>query len=511
LFHSHFRQAFPGDETGDLRPRQTPGVLWSAALPTPVSKPRLLGWSEALAGELRFPKPGTEAEMAMLGGNALALGMAPYANCYGGHQFGNWAGQLGDGRAITLGEWESPDGRITEFHLKGAGETAYSRRGDGRAVLRSSMREYLMSEAMHHLGVPTTRALSLIATGDAVVRDMFYDGNAKPEAGAIVLRTAPSFLRFGSFEILAARGEHELLAKLVDWTIEKHYPHITGADKRGQWLTEVVRRTAQLAVEWMRVGFVHGVLNTDNMSILGLTIDYGPYSMLDAYDQNFTPNTTDLPGRRYAFGKQLEVVQWNLLQLANALVPLWPTTEPLVEILKTFGEVGGEAYVKTHLAKMGITEVGSGEAVSLLGALEKMLQLVQPDYTLFFLLLEDLPAESLVADAVYFEPALYGALSSEMTTALDDFCRQYRLFFAERPTHAAARQGVMRRTNPQFVLRNYLLHEAAVALEAGDDTLFRELEAALQKPYENPPAHLALRQPNWARTAPGCGMLSCSS
>ena len=480
-------------------------------MPTPVSNPQLIGWSEDLAGSLGYPKPTTAAETAVLAGNVLAAGMAPYANSYGGHQFGNWAGQLGDGRAITLGEWEGPDGRLTEFQLKGGGETAYSRRGDGRAVLRSSMREYLMSEAMHHLGVPTTRALSLVATGDAVVRDMFYDGNAKPEAGAIVLRTAPSFLRFGSFEILAARGEHELLAQLVDWTIEKHYPHITGTDKRGQWLTEVVARTARMAVEWMRVGFVHGVMNTDNMSILGLTIDYGPYSMLDAYDQNFTPNTTDLPGRRYAFGKQIEVVQWNLMKLANALVPLWPATEPLVEILKTFVGVGGEAYVHTHLAKMGITEVSDKAAVSLIAALEKMLQLVQPDYTLFFQLLEDLPAEDFIADADHFATALYGALSAEANAELESFCRQYRLFFADRPAQAAMRQQIMRKTNPRFVLRNYLLHEAAVALEAGNDKPFRELEAALQKPYENPPAHLAQRPPDWARTAPGCGMLSCSS
>ncbi len=480
-------------------------------MPTPVSNPKLIGWSEDLAGELHFPKPVTPAEIAVLAGNALAPGMAPYANCYGGHQFGNWAGQLGDGRAITLGEWEGPDGRLTEFQLKGAGETAYSRRGDGRAVLRSSMREYLMSEAMHHLGVPTTRALSLVLTGDAVVRDMFYDGNAKPEAGAIVLRTAPSFLRFGSFEILAARGEHELLAQLADWTIEKHYPHITGTDKREQWLTEVVQRTAKLATEWMRVGFVHGVMNTDNMSILGLTIDYGPYSMLDAYDQNFTPNTTDLPGRRYAFGQQIEVVQWNLMKLANSLVPLWPTTEPLVEILETFLQVGGKAYVHTFLAKMGITDVGQEAAVPLIGLLEQMLQLVQPDYTLFFRLLEDLPAEDFIADAEHFAPALYGELSAEANAALDHFCQQYRQFFAELPAQAATRKSVMRKTNPRFVLRNYLLHEAAVALEAGNDKPFRELEAALQNPYENPPAHLAQRPPDWARTAPGCGMLSCSS
>ncbi len=509
-YQARFRNHFPGDASGSLLPRQTPGVLWSAAMPTPVSNPKLLAWSESLAGELGIEAPQTAEEIAVLAGNGLAPGMEPYANCYGGHQFGHWAGQLGDGRAITLGEWESAAGKITELQLKGAGETAYSRRGDGRAVLRSSVREYLMSEAMHALGIPTTRALSLVQTGDAVVRDMFYNGNPQPEAGAIVLRTAPGFLRFGSFEILYARGETALLAQLVDWTIEKHYPHLTGNDRREQWLTEVVSRTAKLMVEWQRVGFVHGVMNTDNLSVLGLTIDYGPYAMLDTYDEAFTPNTTDLPGRRYAFGQQATVARWNLAKLASALTPLWATTDPLVKILETFSLVYSSAYVHMMAAKMGIA-VAEEAVPELVQELEKLLQTVQPDYTLFFTLLESLPAEKFTDLASHFAPALYGELSEEGRRQLLDFCDRYQAFFAQHKTQAAGRQSIMRKTNPRFVLRNYLLHEAATALEKGEDTLFRELETALQKPYENPPAHLARRQPDWARTAPGCGMLSCSS
>ncbi len=306
-YKNDFVSHFPGDESGSLTPRQTPGVMYSKTMPTPVSNPKLLAWSHDLAEKLGIAEPADENDIAILAGNLVTPGMQPYAACYAGHQFGNWAGQLGDGRAITLGEWLAPDNTSWELQLKGAGQTAYSRRADGRAVLRSSVREYLMSEAMHYLGVPTTRALSLVSTGDPVLRDMFYNGNAAYEPGSIVMRVAPGFLRFGSFEMPAARKETENLQKLVDWTIARYYPHITGGEKILQWLKEVMERTADMIVHWLRVGFVHGVMNTDNMSILGLTIDYGPFSFLDAYDHTFTPNTTDLPGRRYAFGKQADI------------------------------------------------------------------------------------------------------------------------------------------------------------------------------------------------------------
>jgi uncharacterized protein with ACT and thioredoxin-like domain len=228
---------------------------------------------------------------------AQAAGMEPYAACYGGHQFGNWAGQLGDGRAITLGEVVNERGERWELQLKGAGPTPYSRTADGRAVLRSSIREFLCSEAMHHLGVPTTRALSVVTTGDAVVRDMFYDGNAEEEPGAIVCRVAPSFIRFGNFEIFAARNDLAMLEQLVDFTIARDFAHLMVmpdvSARRAAWYAEVCERTARLMVHWMRVGFVHGVMNTDNMSILGLTIDYGPYGWIDDFNPNWTPNTTD--------------------------------------------------------------------------------------------------------------------------------------------------------------------------------------------------------------------------
>ena len=387
-FRKEFTETFRGDESGDRSPRQTPGVLYSTALPTPVKEPRLLAWNHELAEELGIAFP-SEKDIQILGGNKVTPSMKPYANCYAGHQFGNWAGQLGDGRAITLGEWPTPNGSW-ELQLKGAGPTAYSRMADGRAVLRSSVREYLMSEAMHHLNIPTTRALSLVTTGEGVMRDMFYDGNPEYEPGAIVLRAAPSFLRFGSFEMPAARREIENLQQLVDWTISRFYPHLEGNDKILQFFREVTERTARLMVEWQRVGFVHGVMNTDNMSILGLTIDYGPYSFMDDYDPNFTPNTTDLPGRRYAFGNQASIGYWNCGRLASALLPLFDSSEPLEEALHSYEDIFWEAYYEMMGRKLGLNQV-TKEDQHLIADVENLLASLHPDMTIFYQLLIDLP------------------------------------------------------------------------------------------------------------------------
>jgi uncharacterized protein YdiU (UPF0061 family) len=286
-FDNSFLRQLPGDPDTRIFPRQVQAAAWSAVDPSPVEAPRLLAHSREIAAELGF----SELDIAspdfarVFSGNALLPGMQPFATNYGGHQFGHWAGQLGDGRAISLGEVVLAGGDRRELQLKGAGPTPYSRSADGRAVLRSSIREFLCSEAMHHLGIRTTRALSLVATGDDVVRDMFYDGHARPEPGAVVCRVAPSFLRFGHFELPARRGDVALLRQLADFCITRDFPHITstGDGKYADWFGEVCERTARLVAEWMRVGFVHGVLNTDNMSIIGLTIDYGPYGSIQPY------------------------------------------------------------------------------------------------------------------------------------------------------------------------------------------------------------------------------------
>jgi uncharacterized protein YdiU (UPF0061 family) len=276
-FDDSFTRTLSADPEARNFVRQVSAAHYSQVAPTPVSAPRLLAWSDDCATVLGMSRPTTDggATVELLAGNRLAPTMRPYAARYGGHQFGVWAGQLGDGRAITLGELTPRAGERWELQLKGAGPTPYSRTADGRAVLRSSVREFLCSEAMYFLGVPTTRALSLVATGDVVVRDMFYDGNAQPEQGAVVCRVAPSFVRFGNFEIHASRGEHGSLQRLADYIITQHFPDVGAPSPEvyRRWFEEICRRTAVMLAHWMRVGFVHGVMNTDNMSILGLTID----------------------------------------------------------------------------------------------------------------------------------------------------------------------------------------------------------------------------------------------
>lgn len=513
-FKNEFVGSFKGDESGDLRPRQTPGVFYSKAIPTPVQKPTLLAWSVDLAQKLGIQKPKAQTEVDILAGNHVTPSMLPYAACYAGHQFGNWAGQLGDGRAITLGEWVTQEGNSWELQLKGAGPTPYSRRADGRAVLRSSVREYLMSEAMHYLGVPTTRALSLVSTGEPVLRDMFYNGNPAYEPGAIVMRVSPSFLRFGNFELFAARKETENLRKLVDWTIEQYYPHIQGGngDKVLLWFREVVERTASLMVEWMRVGFVHGVMNTDNMSILGLTIDYGPYSFIDDYDPDFTPNTTDLPGRRYAFGKQPSIGYWNLGCLASALAPLFPDTDILVAALKSFETIYREKHRAMMGVKLGLDQVRE-EDIDLFSRFEKTLSSLKPDMTIFYQLLMQLPLdlEEEQAIVVHFSPSFYEEPDQGETEALTGVIKAYAERIKKNTVSREESLQRMRETNPRFILRNYLLHQAIEELEKGEDQLFVKLQEAIKDPYAKNHDEFFAKRPDWASKKAGCSMLSCSS
>jgi len=511
-FKNRFTANFPGDNSGKPTPRQTPDVLYSKVLPTKVKSPKLIAWSDELGKDLGIKKPVDKKEIALLAGNHLNETMYPYAANYAGHQFGNWAGQLGDGRAITLGEWETAHGDSWELQLKGAGLTPYSRGADGRAVLRSSVREYLMSEAMHHLGVPTTRALSLVTTGERILRDMFYNGNAAYEPGAIVMRTAPSFLRFGSFEMPAARQEIDNLKKLVDWTIDNYYPHIKGEDRIIRWFVEVQDRTAELMVEWMRVGFVHGVMNTDNMSILGLTIDYGPYSFVDDYDANFTPNTTDLPGRRYAFGNQPAVAHWNLGCLANALVPLFDKTDELEKALRAYKSIYLEKYFKMMANKLGFDTLKEGDK-KLIIEIEEMMNEMSPDMTIFFQLLITLTDGIGSEEDLYlhFKDSFYRDPSPTEITRLHTTLSKWAQRIKQNDCDIAASIEKMKASNPRFILRNYLLHQAIEELERGSDHLFNELHQALKDPYSNQSDKFFAKRPDWASKKAGCSMLSCSS
>jgi uncharacterized protein YdiU (UPF0061 family) len=518
-FDNRFTAELPGDPDSTIRPRQVVGALWSPVLPTPVAAPTLLAWSRECAVLLGLEARDVQdpAFVAAMAGNALLPGMRPYAANYGGHQFGNWAGQLGDGRAITLGEVVNAAGERWELQLKGAGPTPYSRRADGRAVLRSSIREFLCSEAMHHLGVPTTRALTLVGTGEAVVRDMFYDGNPREEPGAIVCRVSPSFIRFGNFELLAAREDLALLARLVDFTIARDFPHLEGEPeaRRTAWFREVCERTARMVVHWMRVGFVHGVMNTDNMSILGLTIDYGPYGWLEEFDPTWTPNTTDAVGRRYRYGQQPSVAQWNLVQLAEALVPLFGAAAPLEAGLDRFLQVANAELEAMNLAKFGFARFEEPER-TLVREAYALLQRTHLDYTNAFRVLTAVASAATPADgaidalaATSYEPGNFDAARTEW----DAWCTRYRAVLdahGEAPTVRGAR---MRRANPTYVLRNYLAQEAIDAAEQGDLSLVHQLLDVMRAPYEERPdlERFTRNRPDWAREKAGSSMLSCSS
>jgi serine/tyrosine/threonine adenylyltransferase len=344
-----------------------------------------------------------------------------------------------------------------------------------------------------------------------VLRDMFYNGNAAYEPGAIVMRVAPSFLRFGNFEMLNARKETDNLRRLVGWTISRYYPHITGENKVIDWFKEVVERTAVLMAEWMRVGFVHGVMNTDNMSILGLTIDYGPYSFVDDFDPDFTPNTTDLPGRRYAFGKQPAIGYWNLGALAGALLPL-ADKDQLVAALETFKDIYWTHYYAMMGRKLGLDQVTTIDR-DLISRFEKTLAEIKPDMTIFYQLLIDLPLSigSEEEVAAYFKQALYEDLTDAQKTALYTLIGNYLERLNTNTIKRSDSQQMMRATNPRFVLRNYLLHQAIEGLEKGDETLFVKLQQALKAPYSDKFDEFFQKRPDWASKKAGCSMLSCSS
>jgi uncharacterized protein YdiU (UPF0061 family) len=514
-FDNRFLRELPGDPEEGSRRRQVHGACWSRVMPTPVAAPQLLAHSAEVAAllDIRPDAIASPAFAEVFSGNRLLPGMDPYAACYGGHQFGNWAGQLGDGRAINLGEAINWAGQRWELQLKGAGPTPYARRADGRAVLRSSIREFLCSEAMHHLGVPTTRALSLVATGEPVLRDMFYDGNPKYEPGAVVCRVAPSFIRFGNFEILASRQDHALLAQLVDFTIARDFPEIEGdvQEKRVRWFTEVCERSARMVAHWMRVGFVHGVMNTDNMSILGLTIDYGPYGWIDDYDPDWTPNTTDAEGRRYRFGHQPQVVHWNLSCLAEALASVFPNAEPLQAGLERFIRVYISEYRRMMAAKFGLAEILDGDA-ELIAEAFTLLHQAEVDMTWFFRGLAEL--DPALSDPAPIRPAFYrDELRQRHEPAFKAWLEGYAARLGQEGRPAEARRAAMNAVNPRFVLRNYLAQEAIDLAENGDASLIHELLEVLRRPYDEQPERMrfAAKRPDWAREKAGCSMLSCSS
>ncbi len=463
--------------------------------PTPLPSPHWVGTSHSVAQLLGLPEGWHQSEEALqaLTGNQVLAGSTPLASVYSGHQFGVWAGQLGDGRAILLGELAGGH----EIQLKGAGRTPYSRMGDGRAVLRSSIREFLCSEAMHGLGIPTSRALCITGSPGLVRREEL-------ETAAVVTRVAPSFVRFGHFEHFAANDQEEQLRTLADYVIGRYYPECRSPEATSPWggnpyaalLHSVSERTAQLMAQWQAVGFCHGVMNTDNMSILGLTLDYGPVQFLDAFVPGHICNHSDHHGR-YAYNRQPNIAYWSLFCLAQALLPLIEDQDTALAALESYKTVFPDAFMARMHKKLGLTQAqDSSEAL-----VEPLLQLLAQnavDYTIFWRRLSHAVAEGqfepvrdLFADRAAFDAWL---LSYSELLALED---------------KALAADLMLNSNPKFVLRNHLGEQAIRAAKGGDFSELATLQRLLERPFDEHPGHEAYADfpPDWASSI----SISCSS
>ncbi len=520
-FSDTYNKELPADPKTENSRRQVFKSCYSYVTPRIPSAPQLVHVSDGMLEAIGLQPEDKDSQdfLEIFSGAKVPEDADPYAMCYGGHQFGQWAGQLGDGRAINLGE-VIHEGNRWALQLKGAGETPYARSADGLAVLRSSIREHLCSEAMHHLGVPTTRSLSLMVTGDQVLRDVMYDGHPEYEKGAVVCRVAPTFLRFGNYQIFTSRRDFITLKTLVDYTIRHFFPHLKEDDKDGYkaFFREVAAKTMDMIIHWQRVGFVHGVMNTDNMSILGLTIDYGPYGWLEGYDPDWTPNTTDRQGKRYRFGHQPNIALWNLLQLANALFPLVEESAPFEEVLSQFRDDYPVRYLNMMKQKLGLSKEDPGDQM-LVQQLGQSLIITETDMTIFFRLLtgitSDTPLQSkeevmhILGKAFYRPEEIDGMVLKNWISWLKDF--QSRIN-KEDKTHEDRIQD-MNKVNPKYVLRNYMAQLAIDKADEGDYTLIHELYTLLKSPYDENPSHEKwfAKRPEWARHKVGCSMLSCSS
>lgn len=460
--------------------------------PTPLAQSRLLYHSQPLAVELGLDNALFSGNNQKIwSGEQLLPGMKPLAQVYSGHQFGVWAGQLGDGRGLLLGEQQTEQGPKVDWHLKGAGLTPYSRMGDGRAVLRSVVREFLASEALHHLGIPTTRALTIVTSEQLVFRE-------QPERGAMLMRVAESHIRFGHIEHFYRRNQQEQVEQLADYAIRHHWPHLIEQQERYfLWFQNIVERTAQLMARWQAVGFAHGVMNTDNMSILGITIDFGPYGFLDDYDPHYICNHSDYQGR-YAFNQQPAVAYWNLHKLANALSGLM-TMEQLQAGLAAYEPALMAAYGQLMRAKLGMF-TSDEQDNDLLNQLLDLMAKEKRDYTRTFRLLSDVEQNSsriALRDDFIDRP--------EFDRWYQAYCTRLR----QEQVDDAARQQSMKSVNPQRILRNYLAQQAIEAAERDDVSILAHLHQGLLEPYRDMPEFesLSALPPEWGKTLE----ISCSS
>ncbi|MBC6502576.1 YdiU family protein [Citrobacter freundii] len=466
-------------------------ATYTALLPTPLKNARLIWHNDALAEQLAIPESlfDIPTGAGVWGGESLLPGMSPVAQVYSGHQFGVWAGQLGDGRGILLGEQQLADGSTLDWHLKGAGLTPYSRMGDGRAVLRSTIRESLASEAMHYLGIPTTRALSIVTSDTPVYRETV-------EAGAMLIRVAQSHMRFGHFEHFYYRREPEKVRQLADFAIRHYWPQWQEeADKYLLWFNDVVTRTATLVADWQAIGFAHGVMNTDNMSILGLTMDYGPFGFLDDYVPDFICNHSDNQGR-YSFDNQPAAALWNLQRLAQTLSPFIPV-EALNDALDSYQLALLTRYGQRMRQKLGFFSEQKNDN-DLLSELFSLMARERSDYTRTFRMLcqtEQHSAQSPLRDE-FIDRA-----------AFDDWFARYRARLQQDGIADAVRQTQMKATNPAMVLRNWLAQRAISQAEQGDYAELHRLHSALRTPFVDRDDDYVSRPPDWGKRLE----VSCSS
>ena len=511
-----FNQQLPADSNVSNTRRQVFDAAFSFVSPRVPSNPKLLHVADEVAELLGISQAETQSLdfLNLVSGSSVYPDSKPYAMAYAGHQFGNWAGQLGDGRAINLFEMLNNNQRWT-LQLKGAGETPYSRTADGFAVLRSSIREHLCSEAMYYLGVPTTRSLSLVTTGDKVLRDVLYNGNAAYEDGAVVCRVAPSFIRFGNFQLFAARKDIKNLKTLADYTIQYFYPEITtsGKEKYLQFYQEVVNRTVEMVLHWQRVGFVHGVMNTDNMSILGLTIDYGPYGWLEDYDPDWTPNTTDAEGRRYRFRNQPDIALWNLVQLGNALYPLIEDIASMEQVLNSYSQQFDSQFPILQQQKLGLQAEYDAPFQD---ELTTLLTASETDMTIFYRNLSNVEKTDTSDEALAKITLAFYQPDKIVTTLKTSWLNWMELYLEKIKAEVGSdeeRKQAMNTINPKYVLRNYMAQLAIEAAEKEDYTLIDELYTLLKNPYDEQPQYEKwfAKRPDWARHKVGCSMLSCSS
>ncbi|HEH9426566.1 TPA: YdiU family protein [Aeromonas sobria] len=459
-----------------------------SVVPQPLQQPRLLHLNRALLEELGLGGVSEADWIACCGEGKVLPGMQPMAQVYAGHQFGGYSPRLGDGRALLLGEQLAPDGQRWDLHLKGAGKTPFSRFGDGRAVLRSSIREYLASEALHALGIPTTRALVLVGSSEPVYREQL-------EMGATVLRTAPSHLRFGHLEYFAWSGQGEKIPPLIDYLLRHHFPAL---ESGAELFAEVVRRTARLIAKWQAAGFCHGVMNTDNMSLLGLTLDYGPYGFIDAYVPDFVCNHSD-PAGRYALDQQPAVGYWNLQKLAQALAG-HVDGDALAAALAQYEQQLMLHYSELMRAKLGLA-VWQEDDPALFRELFRLLAAHKVDYHLFLRRLGEVMGEGA------WPASLLALLPNPLLW--QEWLERYRARLVCEGSVDAVRKGQMDAINPKYVLRNALAQQVIDAADAGDMRPFERLFTALRRSYDEQPEYedLATPAPAWY-----CGgELSCSS